>query len=430
VQHDLGLALDKDGVLWGLESDRWVKRERSAVRTFAVRTDAFGGEHLVTAHTDGTVRIARPARWDGPETGDTLVVPGLADVVAVAAVDFVMTFHMGGKNLMVDRGCALDRAGAVTCWDGNFKVYPTKLTGTHMTDALLVCTLDAKRQVHCALPYESYMQTPQHVRGLDGAKQIAGASDRGDGRVCGVFDDGSVACADLKGPRLSEPKVLPAQKIDGLPPADEVAVGPGTVYARLRDGRVMSWGSNDRAQLGDGTWFDRNAPVAVANLLDEPLPPPSDGAGNEPDDGPTMSWAGVPAACAHDEEITIGDRTVRVVSAYAWIRDGTFGVRLASFRLPLDWGLWIRSLRGSQRFLELGQRRNRRGPPFAKGTYRRNTTFQVWGKTVTSERTKDLDETGLVLEATLVSNDWICGKITLTGQTTPISFAARRIDGR
>ncbi|MER7846021.1 hypothetical protein ABTZ03_18945 [Kitasatospora sp. NPDC096077] len=56
--------------------------------------------------------------------------------------------------------------------------------------------------------------------------------------------------------------------VAGLGGVDAVAAGGAHALALLKDGTVMSWGLNDKGQLGDGTTTNANLPVVVAGLAD------------------------------------------------------------------------------------------------------------------------------------------------------------------
>ena len=60
---------------------------------------------------------------------------------------------------------------------------------------------------------------------------------------------------------------LPA-KVNGLYDIASLAAGGGHSVAVLTDGTMLSWGDNDRGQLGDGTMNHRPSPGAVAGVTD------------------------------------------------------------------------------------------------------------------------------------------------------------------
>lgn len=56
-------------------------------------------------------------------------------------------------------------------------------------------------------------------------------------------------------------------RITGLPGVRDIAAGGGHSLALLADGTVLSWGYDDRGQLGDGGYADRSFPSLVQNLV-------------------------------------------------------------------------------------------------------------------------------------------------------------------
>ncbi|MEU4116161.1 hypothetical protein AB0F71_16900 [Kitasatospora sp. NPDC028055] len=56
--------------------------------------------------------------------------------------------------------------------------------------------------------------------------------------------------------------------VAGLGGVDAIAAGGSHALALLKDGTVMSWGLNDKGQLGDGTTTNASLPVTVAGLAD------------------------------------------------------------------------------------------------------------------------------------------------------------------
>ena len=55
-------------------------------------------------------------------------------------------------------------------------------------------------------------------------------------------------------------------RVQGLQGVAEIALGGAHSCARMLDGTARCWGSNENAQLGDGTQVDRNAPAPVPDL--------------------------------------------------------------------------------------------------------------------------------------------------------------------
>src|SRR5262249_25699435 len=77
------------------------------------------------------------------------------------------------------------------------------------------------------------------------------------------------------------------ERVRGLPPIDDIALGQGHACALARDSTVWCWGLNYLGQLGDGTTIDRSVPAQVHGL-----------------DGVVAIAVGVHVSCAlRDEEL-------------------------------------------------------------------------------------------------------------------------------
>jgi hypothetical protein len=431
VKLDAYYANDRNGVLWARKDSEWEKVEdREHVRTFDAR-DA----HVVTVHDDGTVRVLRSYSWKGPEKGPTLEVPGLRDTRQVISANFVMSFHVGEGDAGADHGCALDGNGDVRCWLGELKVFETNMHGTQLVNAYLVCSLDKERRVSCALPYKAYMEHPSRIVALDGARSIAGGETRSGGRVCGVFDDNTVACVEFESSliQIGDPKAGPLKRL-AVPPVDAIAVGTDAVYVKLVSGAVLAWGTNDTAQLGDGTYFDRTEPVAVKYLLDARMPPSSDGAGNEPQDATEMDWTGMPDKCRRPDEIRIGEKPMKIVSAYAKHTDERgISIVVANFRTRPGDVRVDETIRGSQQVVYLFARRSTqqdKALPLTTGVYKHQLVPNLFeGHYYARVRGESFSFRGWtdVLKIAVLTKQWVCGTLELENRP-PIPFVARFVN--
>src|SRR5256884_9464359 len=68
-----------------------------------------------------------------------------------------------------------------------------------------------------------------------------------------------IAATASTGARFSGEAGMPAQR-------NRLAIGSTHTCEILDDGSVRCWGVNNLGQLGDGTFFDRNAPVTLTGL--------------------------------------------------------------------------------------------------------------------------------------------------------------------
>ena len=205
------------------------------------------GEYLWLARmNDGTVwswgrndrgQSGKPA---GAPEGTPAPIPGLADVVEVAAKS--------------DHACAVQASGKLVCWGS-----------------------DEKGQLGLGAPTLGTDHVPPTVvPGIDDVVDVAVGMDH----TCAVRRDGTVWCfggndfgelgrgtADFDG----HPK--PA-RVAGIADAESVAIADSTTCARLRSGRVRCWALNNFGQVGQPRSLPPASPVpfgAVDSAIDVAL---------------------------------------------------------------------------------------------------------------------------------------------------------------
>ncbi len=95
----------------------------------------------------------------------------------------------------------------------------------------------------------------------------------GEGYSVAITEDGSVwqwgrddlpnlsRFAERKDPTLSFP-----ERLEGISDAVGLATGARHFLVLLRDGSVVSWGTNDAGELGHGTWQQESKPRAISTL--------------------------------------------------------------------------------------------------------------------------------------------------------------------
>lgn len=208
-----------------------------------VRTIAAGGAHTCASLDDGGARC-----WgnnysgqlgDGTRTYRRTPVPvsGLDNVIAIGA---------GGSH-----SCALTASGTLACWGNNY--YGQLGDGT--TSQRLV---------------------PVPVSGLSGPVRTFST---GLAHTCMLHEDGKASCAGWNaygqlGDGTTTNRNRPVA-VSGLPAASAIvaAIGMGSAghSCALVDGGLQCWGKNNYGQLGDNSYVQRTAPVAVV----QPAPPPT-----------------------------------------------------------------------------------------------------------------------------------------------------------
>ncbi|WP_144118719.1 RCC1 domain-containing protein [Catellatospora sichuanensis] len=82
-------------------------------------------------------------------------------------------------------------------------------------------------------------------------------------KAWGLNTSGQLGYGNPAGADTSQPE---PGNVAGLGSVKAVAAGRAHSLALLGSGAVMTWGANDRGQLGDGTTVQRNRPVAVTAL--------------------------------------------------------------------------------------------------------------------------------------------------------------------
>jgi hypothetical protein len=412
-------GLDRDKNLWRVQG-AFAHKPIEKVRAF----DDSGSQYLVTAFADGKLQVTGPKKHMPPAEGyDYFVTASIPDVTD--AVQVVTTsWNFGTKSLPYS--CALRASGAIACWYKELALLPPpEILGTQLVvGGKHVCALDRERKVHCWTSHDmSGPPTLRSIPGLAGARTIVGggsADPDGQGRICVLFEDGAVACAEVAKYLIGDPAIDPPKRIANLPTATALFVGSGFTCAAVRDGGVMCWGQNQVGQLGDGTLMDREQPVRVKYLLDDRLPPAETGFGTEPQSSVEMDWSGLPTACTRPTEA----RGVRVVSAYAVREPKHLGIYLASYRL--DPKRLRDEMRGQQTRLELGLDRE---PRIDVGTY----TYRGTDRSLTIRRKVGREWRGADhgegdhLELTVLGKAWVCGALH-TKNAPPAPIAARVLD--
>lgn len=177
--------------------------------------------------------------------------------------------------------CALDDAGAVTCWGsgewgkkGAF-AKPAIKGATHLaTGDRHACVIGKDKKVKCwggndagqlgTKPDDKAHKKPADVPGVANAARLFA----GEASTCALLADGTVKCwgANNEG-ELALGKRSPderAAKVSALTDVASMCLGSTHGCAVTSSGKLSCWGGNARGQLGDGDKERRDSPVEVA----------------------------------------------------------------------------------------------------------------------------------------------------------------------
>ncbi len=142
-----------------------------------------------------------------------------------------------------DRTCALLSTGRVRCWGDSYGVTPTEPSAMVGLSALSVhagtpsCAVLSNRTVRC---WGADAPDPTLLAGFQSVDRFA----QGRGQMCAVRLDGVVSCRSATGA---------IRALSGVTGAANVAINLQAIVVTLRDGTLMSVGSNDVEYLGDGS---------------------------------------------------------------------------------------------------------------------------------------------------------------------------------
>jgi len=229
----------------GGQTGRSVPGPVRALADLAPVTDVVAGSgHVLALLADGTA-VAWGRNIFG-QCGDggtenramPVAVRGLTGIVGIAAG--------GGQSLFLLEDGTVWGSGA-----GFFGVLGAEHVRVHPVPVLISGLSNVRQLVsgggHClALTEDGSVFS----WGRDDYGQLGDGARRGELPGCTTVEHAGVGF---------KCRLLPA-KVDGLPAVRSLAAGGGHSMALLADDRLITWGFNDRGQLGDGTMSHRDRP--------------------------------------------------------------------------------------------------------------------------------------------------------------------------
>lgn len=248
---------------------------------------ATGTGHACAVVPDGTIRC-----WGANllgQLGDGTTEPSASPLLVVGVTNAV------GVAAGASHTCALIADGTVMCWGGNSYgelgdgTMEDKLTAVVVGGVSNVVALATGGQTSCVVTTSGTVQCwgnnsfGQLGDGTDDSSPIpitvsnistASAVAVGSAHACALLVDGSVQCwgqnvAGQLGDNTFEPsKPLPVP-VSGLSAAVQIAAGYRHTCAVLSSGSARCWGSNNLAQVGDGSGSPnpKPTPVVVTNVI-------------------------------------------------------------------------------------------------------------------------------------------------------------------
>ena len=189
------------------------------------------------------------------------------------------------RSVSADGDCAIDRKGRLGCLVGSVGAPLTERLAWvkgPFTEAVSFRYGRVGRQMACALAKDGRVScfvfggagderkliplSSPALATLTDVTKLAGdhehsssmASDVFVGMACALTRDGGVTC--WGGPHAD---ALALQRVEGLPPATDIAVGGSFACAVIKDGRVFCWGSNSENGAPNGAPRSRAQPLSV-----------------------------------------------------------------------------------------------------------------------------------------------------------------------
>ncbi|HNS96331.1 MAG TPA: hypothetical protein PKL73_05210, partial [Polyangiaceae bacterium] len=240
--HDLTCAVVEDGSVRCWQASRQLKTMEGV--TDAVQV-SMGVKHTCVRQARGTVVC-----WGFGDRGQ-LGREGESETWASQPQKPEQVVGVTGAEQIVvgdDTTCVRLTNGAVQCWGDNRR---GQLGQGYFSEE----------------GTKSKSATPQFVSLPRPAVDLYGYART----FCAKLTDGNTACWGINVGLVEAKKIPPTQPtaVVGITDALQVAVAPSHACARTKAEKVYCWGSNEKGQMGDGTWGEGNIraePVEIALL--------------------------------------------------------------------------------------------------------------------------------------------------------------------
>lgn len=244
------------------------------------------------ANDGKTVTDAKPTEVSGVTDVEELVASGA--IACARSARGIACWGAGDKEIGAPpkgtfkqlaagftHACALDTAGAVSCWGAEDWGAKGAFGKPGVTAALQVatgdrhaCVIGKDRTVQCwgmndagqlgVRPDMDRHKKLVTVPGITGVVKLAA----GEASTCALLGDGSVRCWGSNGEGelglgTRSPDERPA-RVTALSEVEHLCLATAHGCALTKQGKLMCWGSNFFGQLGDGTKERRSSPTPVA----------------------------------------------------------------------------------------------------------------------------------------------------------------------
>lgn len=265
AQFGCALTVDKTVKCWGTGRIANDGKPYTNARPTEVAS-LSGVEELVASGTIACARTADAIRCWGADPS-TIGTPPAGAFTQIAAG--------------FSHACALDKAGAITCWGSGDWGAKGAFAKPAITGAIAIatgdrhaCAIAKDKKVKCwggndagqlgTKPDSEAHKKPVDVPGISGATRLVA----GEASTCAILGDGSVKCWGANnegelalGKRSADER---ASKVAALSDVASMCLGSTHGCAVTKAHKLVCWGGNAHGQIGDGSKERRPEPVEVS----------------------------------------------------------------------------------------------------------------------------------------------------------------------